>query len=128
MSTPDTRGVLLQKAGGYPHIAHLCMIAHRQRVLYVCRTRVGLREIATSINSLDLPGVKVRLTNGEESVHFPEGGSIHFGTERAPNARGRVLDHVFLDSHHYLDDPNFRREVEPAFSGIAPGERYTVIG
>lgn len=110
----------------YPHIQHLCNIAKRQHVLWVGHNHHNVRHTVMAIRNLNIEGAKVWITNGEERVEFTEGGTIMLTSRRSIQAvRGRTFDHVFTDSHQYLDDERFRAEVGPCFT---QGERYSVIG
>lgn len=113
----------------YPHIQHVCNIARRQRVLYVVNSTHEVRHHLEAVAALGIKGSEVRRSNGCERATFAEGGSIIFATTRTlDRTRGRTFDHVFTDSHHYLDSPDFRRAIAPCFAGSAGGERYSVIG
>lgn len=110
----------------YPHIEHLCHVARFQRVLWVGETMTQVRHTFNAIARLNPEGVKLRRTNGEERIDFPDAGSIQFATRRNYNdrVRGWQFEHVFLDDHRYLDDERFRQTLAPCFPH---GERYSVI-
>lgn len=113
----------------YPHIQHLCNIAKHQRVLWVGNTWGQVRHTMDSIEECRIDGVTVRRAVGTESATFPEGGIIKFTTPRSvARMRGASFDHVFMDSHEYLDSPEIRAELAMLFTGDTTVERYSVIG
>lgn len=113
----------------HTHAQHICHLAKVGDVLYVAQTGAGIRSMLHCIEALQMTGVKVYRTNGQQRVEFPDGNTLRFATIRTlHHARGYSFWHIVTDSHHYLDDPYFRRTLAPCFSTALVGERYSVIG
>lgn len=106
---------------------HLCGLALAQpNIHYIAKNARSVKAIIGAIAATGL-AKHVRRAHGEESATFPNGHRITFSSEaQNHNIRGRTVDHIILEDHRWLDNPDNRAEALPAFrNGI---ERYTVIG
>ncbi|GAA1323058.1 hypothetical protein ACFSWE_08550 [Leucobacter albus] len=115
----------------YPHMQHVCNLTRGGDVLYVGSTGHGVQHFIKSVADLNIEGVTTRRSKGHELVTFPDGHRLHFATLRTINkARGLTVQHIVIDDHTMLDDPDFRATLRPCFShpyGVDI-ERYSVIG
>jgi hypothetical protein len=88
----------------YELVAAVGRASEDQTVVWIGPSHALVREDFVSIADVIADGARVRRTNGDESIEFPNGGRIWFRSVRGRGARGFSCDRLYVPSRISQED------------------------